>query len=145
MQLCSCSASCACGIGISMSPHLSICQCQGMTCQKPTLEGERDTSTCPPREVQKQVRPAQEAWGKQASGEMCSFFSVKSHPVLLSVTSVCCSHTMRAPMGDKSTRDSVILPAGEAVKSVAQPLPFLKSPKEVTSWRGRGCRAAEGL
>lgn len=54
-----------------MSPHLSICQCQGMTCQKPSLGGERERHKYlppTPREVQKQVRPAQEAWGKQASG-----------------------------------------------------------------------------
>lgn len=72
-----------------MSPHLSLCQWQGMTCQKPSVGGERERHkylppTPTPREVQKQVRLAQEAWGKQASGEMGSFFSVKNHPALVS-------------------------------------------------------------
>lgn len=65
-----------------------------------------------------QVRPAQEVWGKLASGEKGSFFSVKSHPALLPETSVGWSHTVRAPSGGegeaKAIHHGVLLPTGSS-------------------------------
>lgn len=121
-----------CAGNMSLSPSLVRLPVPGDDLPEVRLQEERErrasASAPPPREVQSRSGQLR---GQLARGDGFILFCEKSPSPVASDLSL-------PQKGDKSHHSSGMLSTGEAGKSVAQPLPCLKSPKEVTSRQGRG-------